>query len=106
MSDILPDHDLLESTLREGGIEAAVRILNDRVPHCYTGVYQLAGNVLRCEMLYDKQHEVIPDLLAAVPLEDSFCHFGFQGQSLTDEELENMKQASRSMAPFLSSRRG
>lgn len=155
MSDIPLDHDLLESTLRAGGIEAVVRLLNDRVPHRYTGVYQLAGNVLRCEMLYDKQHEVMPELLAAVPLEDSFCqfvfrdqgfrtsdarddtrldghryqqvmlsyhgvplldasgalfgslcHFDFQGQSLTDEEFENMKRASRSMAPFLPSRRG
>ena len=149
------DQALLESTLRAGGIEAGVRLLNARVPHRYTGVYQLTGNVLKCKALYDKQHEVIPELLAAAPLEDSFCqfvfrdqgfqtgdargdtrltghryqqvvlsyhgvplldaagalygslcHFDFQGLPLTDDEFENMKQASRLLSSFLPSGQG
>ena len=50
------DPALLASTLRAGGLEEGVRLLNERVPHRYTGIYQLTGNVLKCEVLYDKQH--------------------------------------------------
>lgn len=149
------DQAQLAATLRAGGIEAGVRLLNARVPHRYTGIYRLAGNVLQCQALYDKQHEVMPELLAAVPLEDSFCqfvlrdqgfqtgdarddvrlsghryqqvilsyhgvplldasgalygslcHFDFQGLPLTDDEFENMKQASRLLSSFLPSGQG
>jgi hypothetical protein len=84
------DQALLASTLRAGGLEEGVRLLNERVPHRYTGIYQLTGNVLKCEVLYDKQHEVMPELLAVVPLEDSFCQFvlrdqGFQTSDARDD---------------------
>lgn len=63
---------------------AGLEFLNARVPHRYTAVYQLDGKVLRNRYLFDKQGEVLPEALAAVGLNDSFCQFVLRdGQFLT-----------------------
>lgn len=54
---------------------AGLDFLNARVAHRFTGVYQLVDGVMRNIYLHDKQGEIIPEFLKAVPLADSFCQF-------------------------------
>lgn len=54
---------------------AGLDFLNARVPHRFTGVYRLEDGVLHNVYLHDKEGEVIPDFLQAVPLGDSFYQF-------------------------------
>lgn len=54
---------------------AGLDFLNARVAHRFTGVYQLVSGVLHNTYLHDKQGEIIPEFLQAVPLADSFCQF-------------------------------
>ena len=54
---------------------AGLDFLNARVEHRFTGVYQLVDGVMRNVYLHDKQGEIIPEFLKAVPLADSFCQF-------------------------------
>ncbi|MEZ0238148.1 MAG: hypothetical protein ACAH06_08805 [Methylophilaceae bacterium] len=70
----------MEAALREGGVAALVGLLNDRVPHRYTGAYELDANLLRCEVLIDKLHEPTPAEFLVNPLEDSYCQFAFRDQ--------------------------
>lgn len=57
------------------GIGPALCFLNGGVPHRYTGVYQHADGIMRNIELADKEGEIRPDFLEAVPFEDSFCQF-------------------------------
>ena len=71
--------------LQRAGVDEALRVLNQRVPHRYTAVYQLDGTVLRNLFLYDKQGEIRPEYLAEVDMGDSFCQFVLrEGAFLTD----------------------
>ena len=45
---------------------AGLPYLNARVPHRYTGIYQLEDGVLHNRYLFDKQGQVLPEALAAV----------------------------------------
>lgn len=76
------------------GLEAALRELNARVPHRYTGVYRFEGDLMRNLALVDKAGEARPEHLAAVPFKDSFCQYvlrdgGFQsGDTGADRRLD------------------
>jgi GAF domain-containing protein len=54
---------------------AGLELLNKRVPHRFTAVYELSGKLLRNLFLYDKKGEVAPDYLQVVPFDHSFCQF-------------------------------
>ena len=54
---------------------AGLAYLNARVPHRFTGVYQLDRGMMRNVFLHDKQGQVVPDFLKAVPLSESLCQF-------------------------------
>lgn len=54
---------------------AGLEYLNARVPHRYSAVYRLDKGMLRNLYVFDKQGEVVPEFLEAVPLQDSFCQF-------------------------------
>lgn len=66
---------LVRETLRSAGLQTALQILNDRVPHRFTAVYQLNGELMRNIAIVDKAGEVVPEHLLAVPLTSSFCQF-------------------------------
>lgn len=84
MTDSVPlDH--FHDTLERSGVQEGLHLLNDRVPHRYTAVYQLEGNLLRNLYLHDKQGEVRPEFLAEVDMGTSFCQFVLRdGCFLTD----------------------
>lgn len=65
----------LEQVLESNGVQAAVELLNARVPHRYTCVFELKGGVLRSLYVFDKQKQFTPDSLKVVQLKDSFCQF-------------------------------
>jgi GAF domain-containing protein len=60
---------------RREGLAAGLEQLNQRVPHRYTAVYRLQGDVLRNIELVDKVREIKPEFLAEVPLGTSFCQY-------------------------------
>lgn len=64
-----------DSLLAAGDAQAALAHLNAAVPHRYTAIYRLEGGVMTNVLLVDKAGEVVPEFLAAVPFEDSFCQF-------------------------------
>lgn len=86
------DRDQFEAALRDRGVTALARLLNQRVPHCYKGIFELKANKLTCEVLIDKLNEATPDELAVVPFEHGFCQFTF-GEEIfrtTDARDESM----------------
>lgn len=76
---------------------AGLAFLNKRVPHRYTGVYQLKDGMLRNLYLFDKQGQHIPADIIEVPLQDSFCQFvlrenGFStANTLRDRRLDGLR---------------
>lgn len=67
--------DAFKSTLALAGADSALGFLNAGVPHRYSAVYRLEGEVLRNVLLHDKVGEIRPSYLAEVPFETSFCQF-------------------------------
>lgn len=67
-----------QDALAKGGLEAAVRVLNDGVPHRYTALYRLRGSMLLNHTLFDKRGEAKPEYLATVPWSSSFCQYVFR----------------------------
>ncbi|MBC7602714.1 MAG: GAF domain-containing protein [Ramlibacter sp.] len=65
----------IRDALRSGGLPAALQVLNDRVPHRFTAVYQLDGDFMRNVAIVDKSGEVVRDDLLSVPFTSSFCQF-------------------------------
>ena len=79
-----PLEDFVDA-LESQGVASALQVLNARVAHRYTAVYELDGNLLRNLFLYDKAGEVRPQYLAEVDMGMSFCQFVLRdGTFLTD----------------------
>ena len=49
-----------QNELHQHGMHAALKYLNSRTPHQYSGVFRFDGATLRNEVLYDRYH---PELL-------------------------------------------
>ena len=73
--------DHFSTLLATKGPEAALRYLNSGVPHRYTAVYRFEGELLRNVLLYDKQGQMRPEYLIAVPFKQSFCQFVLRDQA-------------------------
>ena len=59
-------------TLERGGLQPALRLLNGRTPHRFTGVFRFDGDMLRNVVLVDKwEPEVVRG--ADVPLAQAYC---------------------------------
>ena len=78
--------DVMAHALKAGGLAAALRVLNDRVRHRYSAVYQLQGRDRLVNLaLVDKRDEPCPAYLRNVPYDESFCQFAVrEGQFRTD----------------------
>ncbi|TGE07638.1 hypothetical protein [Hymenobacter fodinae] len=61
-----------ESILQQRGVHAALKYLNSRTPHQYTGVFRFDGDMLRNEVLFDRYH---PELLKGedAPMIATYC---------------------------------
>jgi GAF domain-containing protein len=66
--------------------------LNARVPHRFTGIYQLAHSVMRNVEFFDKLGDTVPQALSAVPLQDSFCQFVVRdGSFITTDSAQDAR---------------
>lgn len=69
------DIQAFTTALRAHGAQASLKYLNAGVPHRYTAVYRIEGDMLRNLLLEDKLGEIRTDFLEVVPLAASFCQF-------------------------------
>ena len=75
---LTPDSSMLReigeftTVLHQQGSHAALKYLNGRTPHRYTGVFRFDGDQLRSEVLYDRYE---PSLIQGedAPMEATYC---------------------------------
>lgn len=65
----------VQVALENSGLNAALRVLNNRVPHRFTAVYKVEDGAMRNVAIVDKQGEIVPADFLTVPLQHSFCQF-------------------------------
>lgn len=60
------------ATLEKDGLHAALRLLNERTPHRFTGIYRYDGDMLRNVILFDVHN---PHLRRGddIPMQHSYC---------------------------------
>jgi hypothetical protein len=64
--------DEFSAVLRQQGAHAALKYLNGRTPHRYTGVFRFDGNQLRNEVLHDRYEPHLKQGEDA-PMEATYC---------------------------------
>lgn len=81
-----------ENVLKSQGIHAALRFLNLRTPHRFTGIYRYDGPMLRNEYLFD---QFTPDVCKGpdVPMADAYC--AVVGQTRKTVEFEDIRRDRR-----------
>ncbi len=83
----------VQAALAAGGISAAIAELNSGVPHRYSGIFKLDGELLKNTHMFDKLGQAKPESLEVVVLKDSFCQivmrdgFFLTDHTLTDDRL-------------------
>lgn len=61
-----------EQTLADQGIHGALRFLNQRAPHRFTGIYRLDPPLLRSVQLFDRENPAL-EVGADAPLRETYC---------------------------------
>lgn len=84
--DSTRDLKKFSSFLATDGPEAALAYLNAGVPHRYSAVYRFAGPMLRNVLIHDKEGQMRPEYLAAVPFDQSFCQFVLRDSSFRTDD--------------------
>ena len=51
---MLPEIEVFTTLLQQQGVHAALEYLNHRTPHRYTGLFRFEGDILRNEVLLDR----------------------------------------------------
>lgn len=96
MSNTSPELAEFRAALREG-VHAALRYLNSRTPHRFTGVYRYDGEMLRNMALFDRFE---PDQQRGgdIPMADgTLCHYDIQRCEPRTSDIPLLKAA----APFI-----
>lgn len=71
-------HDALQDlnrVLESEGIQSALAFLNARAPHRFTAVNLIQDKHMVCKLLHDKAGKLVPEAIAPVPMQHSFCQF-------------------------------
>jgi len=94
---------LFESCLHREGLQPALRYLNLRTPHRYTGVFRFDGDMLRCVAMVDKWDSEVtgrPD----VPMAEAYCaHVHRTGEAVrVDHGPTDPRFPWMASSPFLS----
>ena len=84
--------EAFSDVLSSSGPAAALEFLNSGVAHRYTAIYRFEGELLRNVLLHDKQDEVRPQFLLAVPFRHSFCQFVLRDQAFRTEDSRRDKR--------------
>lgn len=82
----------LEDALKHGGVRQALRWLNSRTPHRYTGVYRFDGAMLRNVHLYDRFDPSV-EVGGDAPMEATFC--ALVGETRRTLEIPNAATEDR-----------
>lgn len=69
---MLPEIGVFTDLLQQHGVHAALEYLNRRTPHRYTGLFRFDGNMLRNEVLFDRNQPSVSQGLD-VPLAVTYC---------------------------------
>jgi GAF domain-containing protein len=69
------DLTLLNSALARNDVHEALRYLNARTPHRFTGIFRYHGDLLQNVHLFDREYSRSTELLPAFALKHSFCGF-------------------------------
>lgn len=77
--------------LQDSGLHAALRMLNDRTPHRFTGVYRYDGSWLRNVALFDRWNPEVPQGGDA-PMSETICAI-VPSQGLTLEVTDGPSDA-------------
>lgn len=96
--------ELIEFTnlLDNSGLHEALRFLNGRTPHRYTGVYRFDGSMLRNEYLFDRY---FPDILRGddAPMTETYCSVvGHTQQPLEIADARSDERVSFINSPVVS----
>lgn len=79
----------VRALLHSDGLHAALRFLNSRTPHRYTGIFLFDPPVLRNHTLADSWNAE-PEPMAAAPLEATFCGYvGSTGSSFRSDDTHH-----------------
>jgi hypothetical protein len=69
---MLPEVSVFADLLQQQGVHAALEYLNHRTPHRYTGVFRFEGDMLRNEVLFDRNQATIRQG-EDIPLAVTYC---------------------------------
>ncbi|MGI4741605.1 MAG: hypothetical protein ACRYG7_41080 [Janthinobacterium lividum] len=69
---LLPEIGVFMALLQQQGIPAALEYLNHRTPHRYTGLFRFDGDILRNEVLFDRNQPNVRQGLD-VPMAVTYC---------------------------------
>ncbi len=73
-------------------IQAGLEYLNSRVPHRFTAIYKLDGDVFILQHFVDKLGEIAPQLLTKVPFDASFCQYSVGlGQFVSEDTINDQR---------------
>lgn len=91
-----------EDALRQAGLHGALRFLNTRTPHRFTGVYRYDGGMLRNVGLFDQFNPDVPGGDDA-PIDNTFCSLvpGFGG-ALAFADASRDRRVSHVVTPVVS----
>jgi len=70
--ELLPEISVFTTLLQQQGVHAAMEYLNHRTPHRYTGLFRFDGEMLRNEVLFDRNQPSVRQGLD-VPMAVTYC---------------------------------
>ncbi len=91
----------LERVLRDHGVVAALRVLNSRAPHRFTGIYRYTPTILANVHLVDA---FVPEVSRGgdVPLEDAYCMLLADHGQVSFGDVAGAPCAAKSASPVVS----
>lgn len=85
-----------EHELRYVSVSSALAILNQRVPHRYTGIFELRDGQFLMRYIHDKQLQENSGFLKIVPLQESFCQVVLRDDGLRSDATAQDERLSYS----------
>lgn len=99
---MLPEIAVFTAFLQQQGVHPALEYLNHRTPHRYTGLFRFDGDILRNEVLFDRNQPSVRQG-ADVPMALTYCALvGKQEASLNILDAATDLQAQGVDTPVIS----
>ena len=88
MQDCFDDIAKFKATLAAHGVAGALEFLNRRVPHRYTAIYKIQGDLLLNLGIHDRLGEAVSPL-PPTPNHQSLCHYVTAQNAFVSEDVLN-----------------